>query len=106
MLRLGPASEWLIWPIPTLISPFVGVFYPISVLPHWMQAVSRILAPSYVFEGMRQVVAGKGAPMSELALGGGLSALYLVLACLFFAAVQRYAVKTGLIARYSAESVS
>ena len=106
VLRLGPASEWLIWPIPTLISPFVGVFYPISVLPHWMQAVSRILAPSYVFEGMRQVVAGKGAPMSELALGGGLSALYLVLACLFFAAVQRYAVKTGLIARYSAESVS
>ena len=28
VLRLGPASEWLIWPIPMLISPFAGVFYP------------------------------------------------------------------------------
>ncbi|HTY23472.1 MAG TPA: hypothetical protein VMC85_10105, partial [Desulfomonilaceae bacterium] len=25
VLRFGPASEWLVWPIPALISPFVGV---------------------------------------------------------------------------------
>ena len=106
VLRLGPASEWLIWPIPTLISPFVGVFYPLSTLPGWMQAISHVLAPAYVFEGMRQVVAGHAAPMDKLALGAGLSVLYLVLACLFFARVHRYAIKTGLIARYSAETVS
>ena len=53
VLRFGPASEWLIWPIPSLISPFAGVFYPLSVLPGWMQAVSHVLPPSYVFEGMR-----------------------------------------------------
>jgi ABC-2 type transport system permease protein len=106
VLRLGPASEWLIWPIPTLISPFVGVFYPISVLPGWMQAVSHVLAPAYVFEGMRAVVAGRPVPMDKLALGGGLAVLYILLACAFFAAVHRYAIRTGLIARYSAESVS
>ena len=33
VLRLGPASEWLIWPIPMIVSPFAGVFYPITVLP-------------------------------------------------------------------------
>jgi ABC-2 type transport system permease protein len=106
VLRLGPASEWLIWPIPTLISPFVGVFYPLSTLPTWMQAISRVLAPSYVFEGMRRVVGGHGAPMGELALGAGLAVLYLLLACAFFAGVHRYAIRTGLIARYSAESVT
>ena len=37
VLRLGPASEWFIWPIPALISPFAGVFYPLSTLPHWMR---------------------------------------------------------------------
>ena len=26
VLRLGPASEWFIWPIPAMLSPFVGVF--------------------------------------------------------------------------------
>lgn len=106
VLRLGPASEWLIWPIPTLVSPFAGVFYPIGVLPHWMQWISRVLPPAYVFEGMRAVVAGKPAPWDRLAIGGGLAVLYVLLACLFFASVYRYAIRTGLIARYSAETVS
>jgi ABC-2 type transport system permease protein len=58
VLRLGPASEWLIWPIPALLSPFVGVFYPLATLPAWMQTVAYALAPSYVFEGMRAIVSG------------------------------------------------
>ncbi|MDR3511742.1 MAG: ABC transporter permease [Caulobacteraceae bacterium] len=105
VLRFGPASEWLIWPIPSVISPFVGVFYPLSVLPHWMQAIARGLPPSYVFEGMRAIVAGHGAPMGQLAMAAGLAGLYLAGACLVFAGVFRYAIRTGLIARYSAESV-
>ncbi|HZZ90027.1 MAG TPA: ABC transporter permease [Caulobacteraceae bacterium] len=106
VLRLGPASEWLIWPIPTLLSPFAGVFYPVSVLPPWMQLISRALPPSYVFEGMRAVVAGHGAPWEQLAIGAVLAVGYLLLACAFFSAVYRYAIRTGLIARYSAESVA
>jgi ABC-2 type transport system permease protein len=106
VLRLGPASEWLIWPIPTLVSPFAGVFYPVSVLPGWMRAISKILPPSYVFEGMRAVVAGRPAPWDQLAIGGGLAVVYVLLAWLGFATVYRYAIRTGLIARYSAESVS
>jgi ABC-2 type transport system permease protein len=106
VLRLGPAAEWLIWPIPTLVAPFAGVFYPISVLPAWMRMVSRGLPPSYVFEGMRAVLAGGPAPWDRLMLGGGLAVLYVALACLFFGAVYRYAIRTGLIARYSAESVA
>ena len=71
VLRLGPASEWLIWPIPMMISPFAGVFYPIAILPGWMRAIARILPPSYVFEGMRAVVAGEPPPWDRLAIGGG-----------------------------------
>jgi ABC-2 type transport system permease protein len=106
VLRLGPASEWLIWPIPSLISPFAGVFYPVSVLPAWMQAISRVLPPSYVFEGMRAVVAGRPAPWDQLGAGAALAVGYVGLACWAFARVYRYAIRTGLIARYSAESVS
>jgi ABC-2 type transport system permease protein len=106
VLRFGPASEWLVWPIPTLVSPFAGVFYPISVLPGWMQLVAKALPPAYVFDSMRAVVAGHPANWDRLAIGGGLSLAYLALACLFFASVYRYAIRTGLIARYSAETVS
>ncbi len=105
VLRLGPASEWFIWPLPALITPFAGVFYPLSTLPPWMQTAARALPPSYVFEGMRAVVSGGAAPAGPLAWGAALSVLYVVLACWLFARVHRQAVRTGLIARYSAESV-
>jgi ABC-2 type transport system permease protein len=88
-----------------MLSPFVGVFYPLSVLPGWMQAVGRFLAPSYIFEGMRAVVAGKGAPYGLLWEGCVLAVVYLALAGLTFTLVYRHAIRTGLIARYSAESV-
>ena len=106
VLRLGPASEWLIWPIPMIVSPFAGVFYPVAVLPGWMRAIAAVLPPSYVFEGMRAVVAGQPTPWLPLVVGGVLALVYLVLACFFFASVYRFAIRHGLIARYSAESVS
>lgn len=43
VLRLGPAAEWFIWPIPAIVSPFAGVFYPLSTLPQWMRYVSYLL---------------------------------------------------------------
>jgi ABC-2 type transport system permease protein len=59
VLRLGPASEWLVWPMPALLSPFVGVYYPLATLPAWMRDVGYLLPPSYVFEGMRALVNGQ-----------------------------------------------
>ncbi|HEX8686066.1 MAG TPA: ABC transporter permease [Pyrinomonadaceae bacterium] len=106
VLRFGPASEWFVWPLPALVSPFAGVFYPLSTLPVWMRGLSRALPPSYVFEGVRTVVAGGGASGAQLAWGACLALLYVLLACWFFARVHRHVVRTGLLARYSAESVS
>ncbi len=105
VLRLGPAAEWFIWPIPATLAPFVGVFYPLSTLPQWMQYVGRLLPPSYVFEGMRKVVSGGTASAPLLAIGGGLAILYLAAAGWIFVRIHRHAVRTGLIARYSAESL-
>ena len=51
-------------------------------------------------------MAGKPAPWGELAIGGGLALVYLAAASAFFAGVYRYAIRTGLIARYSAETVT
>ena len=106
VLRLGPAAEWLIWPIPALVSPFACVFYPRAVLPGWMQTLSHLLPPSYVFEGMRALVAGRAVSGSDLAWGLGLAVVSVVLACVFFIRVHHEAVRSGRIARYSAETVS
>jgi ABC-2 type transport system permease protein len=106
VLRLGPASEWLIWPIPALISPLAGVFYPLSTLPAWMRFVSRLLPPSYVFENMRSIVLKRPGSPFALVWGAALDLAFLLLASWFFSHIYHHAVRTGLIARYSAESLS
>jgi ABC-2 type transport system permease protein len=106
VLRFGPASEWFIWPVPALVSPFAGVFYPVSTLPPWMQYICWALPPSYIFENVRAIVAGRPASLPMLAMGTALAVLDVVLACWFFARVYRHSVRTGLIARYSAETVN
>jgi ABC-2 type transport system permease protein len=106
VLRLGPSAEWFVWPIPAVVSPFAGVFYPVATLPAWMQFVSRLLPPSYVFEAIRAIVTGGGAKWSAFLWGASLAVLYILLSSWLFARVYCKAVRTGLIARYSAESVS
>jgi ABC-2 type transport system permease protein len=106
VLRLGPASEWLVWPMPALLSPFAGVYYPLATLPAWMRGVGYLLPPSYVFEGMRALLKGEASSISSLLLGGGLAIVQVLLAAYFFTRVFRHTVSTGLLARYSAESVS
>jgi ABC-2 type transport system permease protein len=59
-----------------------------------------------VFEAMRAVVTGGHVSSAALTWGGLLSVLYILLAGWFFTRTYRYAVNSGLLARYSAESVT
>jgi ABC-2 type transport system permease protein len=106
VLRLGPAAEWFIWPIPALISPLAGVFYPLSTLPAWMRFLSRLLPPSYVFESMRSIVLKRPGSPGALLWGAALDVVFVLIASWFFRSIYRHAVRSGLIARYSAESLS
>jgi ABC-2 type transport system permease protein len=69
-----------------------------------MQVIARLLPASYVFEGMRAVIAHRELSASPLFWGTGLAIFYLLLTSWLFGRVFRYAVRTGLIARYTAES--
>lgn len=104
VLRFGPAAEWMVWPLPAIVSPFVGVFYPLATLPAWMQGIARALPPSYVFEQMRAILAGRPWSAGALAAALALAAVEIVAASAFFVGVHRRALRTGLLARYSAES--
>lgn len=105
VLRFGPSAEWYVWPMTALLSPFVGVFYPLSVLPAWMQSVAHVLPPSYVFEGMRSIILGGTFDSSTLLIGSVLAIVYVVIAYMVFLRVYRNVVRSGLLVRYSAESL-
>ncbi len=103
VLRLGPSAEWLIWPIPAILGPFVGVFYPISVLPAWMQAISYALPPTYVFEGMRGALLSGDFSTNALLFGGVLAVVYIMLAYALFLSIYRKVARDGMISRFDAE---
>ena len=71
-----------------------------------MQYVSHVLPLAYVFESMRTILAGEAAQPSKLLWAASLALLYILLATWFFARIHRHAVRTGLLARYSAETLS
>ena len=106
VLRLGPSAEWFVWPIPAILSPFVGVFYPLSTLPPAMQTIASVLPPSYVFEGIRSIAVGQAVDYSLLGMAAGLTLIYIAAGIGFFVYIFRYSLRTGILARYSAESLS
>ncbi len=56
LLRNGMGAESLAWTIMFLFLPLTCVYYPVAVLPHWLQYVAWCLPPTYVFEGMRALL--------------------------------------------------
>jgi ABC-2 type transport system permease protein len=56
VLRWGLGAEELAWAAIFLLAPVSGVYYPIAVLPGWLQTIAHVVPTSYVFEGMRAVL--------------------------------------------------
>jgi len=56
LLRHGLGAESLAWLAVFLLAPASAVYYPVSVLPVWLQYAAWALPSAHVFEGMRAVM--------------------------------------------------
>jgi ABC-2 type transport system permease protein len=56
VLRNGLGAESIVWTLMFGILPLACVYYPVTVLPYWLQMVAWALPPTYVFEGMRALL--------------------------------------------------
>jgi ABC-2 type transport system permease protein len=99
IMRWGQSAEALAWGIPFMIQPVAAVFYPLSVLPAWLQPIARCIPATHVFEGMRQVLRGEGLSAHYLVWAFGLNVLYLIAAAAFFRWMFGIARKKGLLAK-------
>ena len=57
VLRWGLGAESFAWLIVFVLLPLCCVYYPVATLPGWLQPVALALPPTYVFEGLRALVA-------------------------------------------------
>ncbi len=99
ILRFGQQAEVLAWGIAFLFQPVSAVFYPISVLPHWLQYIAKIIPASYVFEGMRSIILENEFDLQGLIIALGLNIIYLLFAFVFFFYLFNSVRKKGLLSR-------
>lgn len=100
VIRFGPSFEIVAWMLPLLIQPLSAVFYPVSILPPFLQKVAWFLPTSHLFEGMRNLLSRQAFQMETIWWASFLSVGYFVLALFFFAFMVRSARQKGLFGRY------
>jgi ABC-2 type transport system permease protein len=77
ILRYGMGAEGLAWAIVFAISPISAIYYPVSVLPGWLQGVALALPPAHVFEGMRGLLHGQDFDTGHFLAAVGLNVIWL-----------------------------
>jgi ABC-2 type transport system permease protein len=78
VMRVGQSAESFAWAAVFILMPVSGVYYPIGILPHWLQVIAHVLPTSYVFEGMRAILEERIVPWHTLVIAFVLSVVYLV----------------------------
>jgi ABC-2 type transport system permease protein len=91
VLRYGLGAENLAWVAIFAVAPVSGIYYPISVLPDWLQVIAHL------FEGMRTVLFEHVFRIDLFMRAVGLNVLYLGFGITVFLGVFRAARRRGLL---------
>lgn len=99
ILRWGQQAEALAWAVPFLIQPISAVFYPVEVLPAWLQPIANGIPATHVFEGMRSILRGQPMDMGHLLAASGTNLIYLLIGGWFFHYMFDQAREKGLLTK-------
>ena len=79
-----------------------GVYFPVSVLPEWMQPLARLSPATYVLEGMQGALldgAGTGALLGHLGRLVLIGVMAIPVGLAIFRQAEKYAKRTGKLER-------
>jgi ABC-2 type transport system permease protein len=97
VLRNGMGAESMAWTIMFLLLPLACVYYPVAVLPGWLQYVAWALPPTYVFEGMRALLIDHVFRADLMLQAFALNALYFAGAIVAFFKLLQGARRAGAL---------
>jgi ABC-2 type transport system permease protein len=95
VLRHGLGAESMAWTLMFALMPLACVYYPVRVLPVWLQYVSWSLPPTYVFEGMRALLIDHTFRADLMVESLAINAVLLVASFAAFLALLRSARRHG-----------
>ena len=56
LVRFGPSFENIAWASLFFLAPLGCIYYPIEILPNWLQIISKLLPLVHIFEEMRNIL--------------------------------------------------
>ena len=56
LVRFGPSFENIAWASLFFLAPLGCIYYPIEILPNWLQVIAKILPLVHIFEEMRNIL--------------------------------------------------
>ena len=95
VLKYGLAAESLAWLLAFAVAPITGIYYPIDVLPEWLQWIAYSLPSTHIFAGMRAIVVDSVVYSHLLLNAAGLNAIFIGFSAWFFMTMFRGARREG-----------
>jgi ABC-2 type transport system permease protein len=95
VMRNGMGAESLAWTVMFVLMPLTCVYYPVSVLPEWLQWIAWALPPTYVFEGMRSLVLEETFRADLMLEAFVLNAIYFAISVYIFLQLLKSARRIG-----------
>jgi len=99
IIRFGMRIQVFAWSLIVLLNPISAVFYPVSILPPFLQKVALFLPTAHIFEGMREVLKTGTAPTEHLIWAFALNIVYLIFSAWFFAFMFEKAREKGKLVK-------
>jgi ABC-2 type transport system permease protein len=56
LIRFGPSFENIAWASLFFLAPLGCIYYPIDILPYWLQIIAKLLPLVHIFEEMRNIL--------------------------------------------------
>lgn len=97
VLRYGLGAESLAWALLFALAPISGIYYPISILPDWLQPIAALLPSSHVFEGMRAIMFEQVYRVDLLINAISLNILFMAIAIIAFLGVFHISRRKGYL---------
>jgi ABC-2 type transport system permease protein len=95
VMRNGLGAENMAWSIMFIFLPLTCVYYPVAVLPDWLQHVAWALPPTYVFEGMRALLIDQVFRADLMLQALGLNVVFFAAGSAAFLALLKSARRNG-----------
>jgi len=84
LLRFGPSFENIAWASLFFLAPLGCIYYPLEILPEWLQIIAKLLPLVHIFEEMRNILIYDIINYYQILKATLISFLYFVLGIIVF----------------------